>query len=235
MMKLSSILKFVFQNILRIKSFLLRNLNVSGNQMSSVDSFIRRFKYSVNGDNNLMTLNSVWGTNISIIIDGKGNQIFLSGEARNCSFEIYGDNNVVELFDIKYQGVKFIIRGNDCKIHIGQHSSCGGGRFVVMGKSNEIFIGKDCQFADNIEIWATDSHPILISDKVINPNKPVAIGNHVWLGAYVKILKGVTIEDNAIVGMNSVVTRPIKSKTLNVGYPAQCIKENVDWNRNFLI
>lgn len=77
MMKLSSILKFVFQNILRIKSFILRNLNVSGNQMSSVDSFIRRFKYSVNGDNNLMTLNSVWGTNISIIIDGKVIKYFL--------------------------------------------------------------------------------------------------------------------------------------------------------------
>ncbi len=39
--------------------------------------------------------------------------------------------------------------------------------------------------------------------------KPVVIGNNVWLGANVVVLKGVTIGDNAIVGAGTIVSHDV--------------------------
>jgi acetyltransferase-like isoleucine patch superfamily enzyme len=52
---------------------------------------------------------------------------------------------------------------------------------------------------------------------------PVKIGNHVWIGLRVIILKGVTIGDNAIVGAGSVVTRDIATNNIAAGCPAKKI------------
>ena len=104
-----------------------------------------------------------------------------------------------------------------------------------MGEHNSIIIGNECMFAEDIEIWNTDSHPILdYHGKLLNPSKPIHIGNHVWCGKHSKILKGVTIGDNAIIGMQSIVTKDIFPNTLNVGIPAKVIRENINWDRHFI-
>lgn len=56
--------------------------------------------------------------------------------------------------------------------------------------------------------------------------------NHVWVGKDSKILKGVTIADNSIIGTSSVVTRSLTlSHSVYGGLPAQLLKTDVDWNR----
>ena len=57
----------------------------------------------------------------------------------------------------------------------------------------------------------------------------IKIGNHVWLGYDSKILKNTIIEDNCIVGMNSIVTHNVKANTLVAGIPAKIIRENITW------
>lgn len=59
----------------------------------------------------------------------------------------------------------------------------------------------------------------------------VKIGNNVWLGDKVTILKGVTIGDNVIVGANSVVTKSIPSNSVFAGNPGKIIK-SIAVNRN---
>lgn len=51
----------------------------------------------------------------------------------------------------------------------------------------------------------------------------IKIGNNVWLGENVTILKGVTIGDNVIIGLGSVVTRDIPSNSVAVGIPAKVV------------
>ena len=51
----------------------------------------------------------------------------------------------------------------------------------------------------------------------------VKIGNNVWLGENVSILKGVTIGDNVIIGYGAVVTKNIPSNSVAVGTPAKVI------------
>ena len=43
---------------------------------------------------------------------------------------------------------------------------------------------------------------------------PVRIGDNVWLGANVVVLKGVTIGDNAVIAANSVVSKDVPANTL---------------------
>lgn len=51
----------------------------------------------------------------------------------------------------------------------------------------------------------------------------VKIGNNVWLGENVSILKGVTIGDNVIIGYGSIVTKNIPDNSVAVGAPAKII------------
>lgn len=57
--------------------------------------------------------------------------------------------------------------------------------------------------------------------------KEVIIGDNVWIGNNVIILKGITIGDNAIIAAGSVVTKNVETGTTVAGNPAKKIKENV--------
>ena len=54
--------------------------------------------------------------------------------------------------------------------------------------------------------------------------KPIRIGNHVWIGANVSVLPGVTIGDNTIIGAGSVVNRDIPSGVVAAGNPCRVIR-----------
>ena len=60
------------------------------------------------------------------------------------------------------------------------------------------------------------------------------IGNDVWIGANAVIMKGVIINDGAIIGASAVVTKDIPSYAIVVGNPARVIKyrykkEDIQW------
>ena len=53
---------------------------------------------------------------------------------------------------------------------------------------------------------------------------PISIGENVWLGARVVVLPGVTIGDNSVVGIGSVVTSDVPPNSVAVGVPARVIR-----------
>lgn len=59
--------------------------------------------------------------------------------------------------------------------------------------------------------------------------KPIKIGNHVWIGTRVTILKGVTVGDNAIIAAGAVVTHDVPANSIVAGVPAKVINSNVNW------
>lgn len=93
---------------------------------------------------------------------------------------------------------------------------------------DDVLLGWDCTVIDG------DGHSISsIGDekKIINASKPIRVGNHVWMGAKVTVLKGSEIAQNSIVAYGSIVTqRYADSNVLLCGRPAQIIKECVKWN-----
>ena len=59
----------------------------------------------------------------------------------------------------------------------------------------------------------------------ISQNRPVIIGNDVWIGYGAIITMGVTINDGAIVGAGAVVTHDVKPYEIVCGVPAKPIKK----------
>lgn len=179
--------------------------------------------------------NSAFIERSSIIIGGISNQVIIDGYLSNTKVNVSGKNNQIIIHpNVKINNSTLVLRGDNCKIEIGKESTFGSIYMVCMGKNNFIKVGENCMFAENIDLWATDSHPIFDADnKLINPSKPITIGDFVWIGAKCSILKGVTIGNGSIVGMSSIVTKNIDNATLNVGNPLRCIKTDIRWEREF--
>lgn len=53
---------------------------------------------------------------------------------------------------------------------------------------------------------------------------PIIVGNNVFVGINVSIMPGVTIGDNCVIGMGSIVTRDIPPGSVAAGVPARVIK-----------
>ena len=86
-------------------------------------------------------------------------------------------------------------------------------------------------FAEGIEIWASDTHPVYKEGVTINPSRPVEIQEHVWLGTNVMVLKGTVIGEGAIVGMGSLVKGVVPKRSMVVGNPARVVKTDIDWDK----
>jgi len=86
-------------------------------------------------------------------------------------------------------------------------------------------------FADGLDLRTSDGHIIMKEGEQINHPKDVLIGDRVWIGKDVAVLKGVEIGSGAVVGIRSIVTKDIESGTVNVGIPAKKIRDGVYWKR----
>jgi len=54
--------------------------------------------------------------------------------------------------------------------------------------------------------------------------KPIHIKQNAWIGGNVRILPGVTIGENAIVGTGAIVTKDVPDRAVAVGVPAKIVK-----------
>ena len=88
-------------------------------------------------------------------------------------------------------------------------------------------------FSTNVVLRTSDQHQIFNEKgERINPGKDILIGEHVWIGYGATILKGSSLENNSIVGTESVVTGlHLPQNSVAAGNPARIIKHGVNWKR----
>lgn len=121
-----------------------------------------------------------------------------------------------------------LMAGQGAKVSIGNGTFISGNSLIVCAKSIEI--GENCAISWDVQIMDTDFHKFVDNEKQEKPFiKPIKIGNHVWVGSRVTILKGVQIGDGAVIAAGSVVTKDVPAKCVVGGNPAKVIKENIDW------
>jgi acetyltransferase-like isoleucine patch superfamily enzyme len=110
-------------------------------------------------------------------------------------------------------------------ISIGKNSGLSGATLVSW---NKIIIGENCGIGGNVSIWDTDFHGLHFHDRTCLEKvktEPVIIGDNVWIGANVIILKGTEIGNNSIIGAGSVVVgSKVKNNEIWAGNPAKFIK-----------
>lgn len=94
------------------------------------------------------------------------------------------------------------------------------GRPELLEIGNNVFIHRDCVILTHD--WT--GWCFVNSDKEFYPSHAkVKIGDNVWLGERVMVLKGVTIGNNCIIGAGAIVTKNIPDNSIAVGVPARVI------------
>ena len=90
----------------------------------------------------------------------------------------------------------------------------------------EVTIGANTLLGPNIGLYPVN-HAIDAEERIHGGciGKPIHIGKNVWFGGDVKVLAGVTIGDNTIIGTGSIVTKDIPSNVIAVGNPCKVIRE----------
>lgn len=111
------------------------------------------------------------------------------------------------------------------RLLVGPGAFIGQGSVIVARE--EITIGRDALIAEYVTIRDQDhvfGGPLPTARNGFS-TAPVRIGDNVWLGAKVTILKGVSIGHNVVVGANSVVTSDLPDNVVAVGTPARVVRE----------
>lgn len=155
-------------------------------------------------------------------------------------------NNLSNNKDITYLNVegKLLIQGDfsigrGCRIAIAENAivEFGGNSdincFSKITIRKGLKIGEDCTISWDCQFLDSDFHQIEYEGKKkYNIAEPIIIGDHVWIGASVSILKGVNIPKGCVVAANSVVTNSFEEENLLIaGNPAKVVKKNIQWKR----
>lgn len=123
-------------------------------------------------------------------------------------------------------GSKLSVRG---ELRIGRSFNMTAESTIVCAEKT--VFGDDCLLSWGIVVMDTDEHPIYNQDgSRVNPNRPVIVGNHVWIGCNCTILKGSELPDGTIVAAGAVTSsRYTEKDTVIGGNPAAVIRNGMYW------
>ena len=139
----------------------------------------------------------------------------LRSELLNKLFKRIGKNCWIEP-DFRCEFGKNIILEDNIYINFG----------CIILDCAEVRIESNTLLGPNVGIYAVN-HSIDPKERINGGcfGKPVHIGKNCWIGGDAKILAGVTIGDNSIIGTGSIVTKDIPSNVIAVGNPCKVIRE----------
>lgn len=146
-----------------------------------------------------------------------------------------GENSLVRIHPFNVYKKTKILAGCNNVVEIGAYTTTGDVSFLLgCAENTKVTLGKDCMLSYDIIIRPNDGHTIYdkCTKEVKNYSKNVVIGDHVWIGARVMILKGSVIPSNSIIGTCSLVNKEFKEEnTIIAGAPAKIIKTDINWDR----
>lgn len=123
-------------------------------------------------------------------------------------------------------GSKLSVRGN---LTLGADFNMTAESTIVC--AHQISFGNDCLLSWDILIMDTDEHPIINQDGIrTNPDKPILVGNHVWIGCKCTLLKGTEIPNNAVVAAGTLLTSAFSGENQVIGgNPPAVLKSDIRW------
>ena len=149
-------------------------------------------------------------------------------------FCIIGDNVTIECNSFEADSWLFMHHGVEVgrggcnspnsNVKIGK----GVGIFenTVLNPSEPIEIGDNCGIGADVMIW-THGAWLDITQGFPSDFGPVKIGKNVWLPARSIVLPNVTVGDNVVIGINSIVNKNLPSGCLAAGTPCKIIKRDM--------
>ena len=125
--------------------------------------------------------------------------------------------------ETSYIGPGCLIGGMGQEIKIGEYTTLVANIRLTGSVSigNHVIIAEGGRFlARNHDYDRCDALPYGTTYK----DKPIVIGDYVWIGSNVSIVPGVQIGEGAIIGLSAVVTRDVPPLAVVGGNPAKVIK-----------
>jgi acetyltransferase-like isoleucine patch superfamily enzyme len=167
-------------------------------------SSLRKFRYSIQG----MKVGD--GTTLPALQVTWPHQVLIGN---NCHLE----SNITYKYDgIWSKGPSIRIADN---VFIGSGCEFNIRKEIEIGK--DTLIASGCKFIDHDHGISTSA----LMRTQHGPEMAIKLGQDVWLGCNVIVLKGVEIADGAIVAAGAVVTKSILSREIWGGVPARKIGE----------
>jgi acetyltransferase-like isoleucine patch superfamily enzyme len=145
----------------------------------------------------------------------------------NCLLDAKGaDNRGIRLGHGVFLGRNTILSCKDGDIDLDDGVNIGFNSQIASGSS--VSVGKDgllaayCYLIGGGHEWADPSRPVQEQRAV---SHGVALHDNVWLGAGVKVLDGVTIGSDCIIGAGAVVSGDVPARSVAAGVPARVLRQ----------
>ena len=116
-------------------------------------------------------------------------------------------------------------RNQESNISIGNEVMINNNATIIADRSS-ITIGDKCLIGPDFSVFDSDFHGIDPEKRISgdHPSYPVRIGENVFIGSRVTILKGVKVGKNSIIGSGAVVVKDIPENSIASGNPAVVVK-----------
>jgi acetyltransferase-like isoleucine patch superfamily enzyme len=122
-----------------------------------------------------------------------------------------------------------VIAYRDAEVRIGSKTYVG--HHCLFYGHGGIAVGRDVLMANNVQLIC-GNHTFARRDVPIRAQpteeKPIVIGDDVWLGASAIILGGVTVGEGSVVSAGAVVTHDLPPYSIARGVPARVVGERSD-------
>jgi acetyltransferase-like isoleucine patch superfamily enzyme len=160
----------------------------------------------------------------------------------NVTVSLFGSDNRADLGSGVHvqKRLELLFSGYAGTIRVGaatsfQSAVLGTGEF-----GSTLSIGMDSMFGDGFLAMTSDRHAVFedSTNERLNPAADIEIGDHVWAGTEVWILKGVRIRPGCVIAARSVVTKTVVDaqgkpveKAVLAGHPARAKRVGITWTR----
>lgn len=162
------------------------------------------------------------------------NNGFLAYGTEDSSFRSWAKRGAIYMKEgssIEINGFVNVGRGSLLWLLEGAHLSIGKNTYFaglnIVTSASSIKIGDDCAISWDVVISDNDFHDLTINGRQKKRSLPVVIGDRVWIGMGAKILKGVTIGHDSVIGAGAVIRKNVKPHSLVIGND-MIISEDVD-------